>query len=406
MIRMLPAALAAVLVSCGAPADTAQAPEAPEDPFAAARTCRESLPCEIVDTETLRTVWTTLLTEHAYLVALRAWAAAGAGDAAAADAVLDENAVELSDALGDAYGYAIQVGFLAIWREQNDLFVDYAAARRAGDAAEADAIRARLDRFEEDFVDLWAAVNPYLDQATIRSEIDLLTDSAMAIIDDQLVNDTGWYLESRYMAYRSARMAGRIAVAIDDQDPARYAGDAADGASVVAAYEAKMWTEHFYLAVIASQAQFVYGDYKAAKTVLDANSIDIGDEFGRVYGATFRYDWIWNWRYLINGYATYFRGSDLGDSTATRNGLSAMERYEADAVTLLTGKCPYIDRAELEATLDAHFDGLVAISDLQASGDAGWYTLAKDQADVAADNGLIVAAGLTQQFPGRYFTSP
>ena len=102
---------------------------------------------------TLRSNLNLALREHTYLAARATGAALGGREAefkAAADA-LDGNSVDISKAIGSAYGMEAEKAFLPLWRKHIGFFVDYTQGVGAKDQAKADKAVADLTGYTQDF---------------------------------------------------------------------------------------------------------------------------------------------------------------------------------------------------------------------------------------------------------------
>jgi hypothetical protein len=93
-----------------------------------------------------------LLGEHALLaIAATQKGFAGAPDFEAAAAALDENSVEIADAIGLVFGPEVREEFLGSWRAHIGLFVDYTVGLATKDQAKADKAVADLTSYIDAF---------------------------------------------------------------------------------------------------------------------------------------------------------------------------------------------------------------------------------------------------------------
>jgi len=102
---------------------------------------------------TLRSDLNVNLREHVYLAARATGAALGGRDPefkAGADA-LDASSVELSKAIGSAYGAAAEEAFLPLWRKHIGFFVDYTQGVATKDQAKQEKAVADLTQYAQDF---------------------------------------------------------------------------------------------------------------------------------------------------------------------------------------------------------------------------------------------------------------
>ncbi|MGO1550223.1 MAG: hypothetical protein ACTHWO_10475 [Nesterenkonia sp.] len=104
----------------------------------------------------VRATLTAGLNEHVYLASTAVFVAytedEGTDSEAfdAATQVLDENTVELADAVGELAGDESRQAFLDLWREHIGYFVDYAEAIAGGDDAAAEEALMNLDQYRQD----------------------------------------------------------------------------------------------------------------------------------------------------------------------------------------------------------------------------------------------------------------
>ncbi|MGH2604878.1 MAG: copper amine oxidase N-terminal domain-containing protein, partial [Dehalococcoidia bacterium] len=102
---------------------------------------------------TLRSNLNVNLREHVYLAARATGAALGGREPefkAGADA-LDASSIELSKAIGSAYGVAAEEAFLPLWRKHIGFFVDYTQGVATKDQAKQDKAVADLTQYAQDF---------------------------------------------------------------------------------------------------------------------------------------------------------------------------------------------------------------------------------------------------------------
>jgi hypothetical protein len=106
------------------------------------------------DAASLRAALTDKLTAHVYLAGVGVFTAYTAGadspEFTAAGAALDENSVEISQAVGSLAGSKqVEASFLQTWRSHIKDFVDYAVADASGDEAGKMSAQANLQAYSE-----------------------------------------------------------------------------------------------------------------------------------------------------------------------------------------------------------------------------------------------------------------
>ncbi|WP_157984006.1 hypothetical protein [Nesterenkonia muleiensis] len=105
------------------------------------------------DASELRSALTANLNEHVYVAGIAVFVAYTDEDGTESDAfaaaaeVVDDNAVELADAIGELAGDEHRDPFLELWRDHIGYFVDYAGAVAEGDEAAAEGALMDLDQY-------------------------------------------------------------------------------------------------------------------------------------------------------------------------------------------------------------------------------------------------------------------
>jgi hypothetical protein len=178
----------------------------------------------------LRAGLTSLLQEHVYLAgAAINQAVADGGDmeapgTTAAVEALDENSVQLSEAVGSVYGDEAAEQFLALWRDHIGMFVDYTLGGATGDtemqeqaAADLDAYRAEFGAFIE------SATEGELDSATVEEELDTHVQTLVAAVDSVLAGEPDVYPNLKEAAGHMPMVATALSGAIVAQQPDAFA---------------------------------------------------------------------------------------------------------------------------------------------------------------------------------------
>ncbi len=173
----------------------------------------------------LRAVLNNLETEHVDLAS----AATRAGfdgspmfDASAKS--LDQNSVELSQAIGSVYGPEAEAKFLEIWRSHIGFFVDYTVAAKSGDKAGMDKAVQNLNGYVEAISDFLSKANPNLPKDAVASLITEHVGLLKSAVDKHGAGDHA----GSYQAQEDARtqiqtkIADTIAGAIVKQNPDKF----------------------------------------------------------------------------------------------------------------------------------------------------------------------------------------
>ena len=132
----------------------------------------------------LRAGLTSLLQEHVYLAGIATGTALGGGDLSAPAAVLDENSVALSEAVGSVYGDAAGKQFLDLWRKHIGFFVDYTVGGITGDQQAQKKAKQALDRYRQDFgAFIDSATNGELPKDAVAGALQEHVNSLIKTID-------------------------------------------------------------------------------------------------------------------------------------------------------------------------------------------------------------------------------
>jgi len=172
----------------------------------------------------LRVALNNLLAEHTFL------AASATGEALqgntpgfeAAAAALDENSVELADAITSVYGEDAGAAFLDQWRAHIGFFVDYTTASAAGDeAAKSEAVE-NLGVYITDFAAFLAGATG-LPQDALETGLQEHVMGLAAVVDAQAAGDPAMTYSGLRAAYLHMQALGdALAGAITGQFPEMF----------------------------------------------------------------------------------------------------------------------------------------------------------------------------------------
>lgn len=166
-----------------------------------------------------------LLQGHEYLAASATGAALGGRDAEfkVAAAALDANTVNLSKAIGAAYGPDAEKTFLQLWRTHIGFFVDYTRGLAAGDTAKQQKARADLDGYRRDFDAFITGANPNLPKGAVAELLIPHVAETLAAIDGQGANDpTRAFTSLKKAADHMRTIADALSGAIAKQLPEKF----------------------------------------------------------------------------------------------------------------------------------------------------------------------------------------
>jgi hypothetical protein len=175
---------------------------------------------------TLRASLTALLTEHVYLTSTATRAAFASRDAefkAASDS-LDANSVDLSKALGSAYGSDVEKNFLAGWRKHVGLVIDYAQGIIAKDKNKQDKATNDLNTYANDLASfLETTTNKNLSASTVGPLAKAHVASLKDIVDGHAAKDYTKAYNTLHSAFlQMSTIADPLADAIVKQFPDKY----------------------------------------------------------------------------------------------------------------------------------------------------------------------------------------
>jgi hypothetical protein len=142
----------------------------------------------------------------------------------AAAGALDANSVDLSKAIGMAYGPGAETAFLALWRKHIGFFVDYATGVATKDKAKQEKAVNDLVGYTGDFGAFLASANPNLPKVVVADLVKTHVLTLKDVVDAQAAGDQ----KKAYTALRSAAshmmmIADPLAMAIAKQFPDKFA---------------------------------------------------------------------------------------------------------------------------------------------------------------------------------------
>jgi hypothetical protein len=325
----------------------------------------------------LRITLDRLLGEHALLAMFATQKGfGGEKDFDAAAAALDANSVELADAIGSVYGETARAEFLdgeLKWRPHIGFFVDYTVGLAEKDTAAQKKAVGNLTGYVESFSNFMADATE-LPQAALRDATDAHVMQLKGQIDSYAAADYPAAYESLREAYHHMFMTGdTLAGGIVAQKPDRFAdGDVTASASDLRVTFGRLLGEHAILAMTATQ-KGVSGskDFEAIAKALDANSVELADAIGSVYGddarATFL-DGDLMWRDHIGFFVDYTVGLAEKDTAAQEEAVGNLKGY-VEAFSNFLADATGLPQADLRKSIDEHVMQLKGQIDAYAAGD-------------------------------------
>jgi hypothetical protein len=359
----------------------------------------------------LRFTLDRLLGEHALLAMFATQKGfSGSKDFEAAGAALDENSVELSEAIGSVYGDEAGQKFLEgdlLWRDHIGFFVDYTVGLAKEDRAMQKKAVGNLMGYNEAFATFLAGATE-LPQDAVR---DTISEHIM-----QLKGQIDAYSDGRYpAAYKELRagyahmvMTGdTISGAITEQNPDEFASDGvSQSASDLRVTLAQLLGEHAMLAMVATQKGFSgEKDFTEITKALDRNSMDLANAIGSVYGdeaAKTFLDGDLLWRDHIGFFVDYTVGLAKKDEAMQKKAVGNLMGYNEAFATFLADATG-LPKDALRDGINEHIMQLKGQIDAYAAGDyEEAYSLAREAYAHMYMTGTTLAGGIVQQSPDKF----
>lgn len=166
-----------------------------------------------------------------------------------------------------------------------------------------------------------------------------------------------------------------------------------------------LFREHVFLAAAATGAALAGrdGEFNAAASALDGNSIDIAKAIGSVYGAGAEQAFLPLWRKHIGFVVDYTVGVATKDDRKKNKAVADLVQYTQDFGAFLASANPNLPKDVVANLVKDHVLTLKDVIDAQASGDMSKTFMAIRSA--AGHMGMIadpLAAAIVKQFPERF----
>ncbi len=359
----------------------------------------------------LRVTLDTLLGEHALLaIAASQKGFDGDEDFEAIAAALDANSVEVADAIGSVYGEEAGKQFLdgpSLWRDHIGFFVDYTVGLAGKDkAAQQEAL--------DNLTGYTGAFSGFLAEATGLPQQALQDGLTMHIM--QLKGQIDAYAKKDFAkAYESTReayahmfgtgdaLAGAIAEQSPDQFPLEPATSAASDLRVTLD---RLLGEHAILAMLATQKGYSGApDFEAVAAALDANSVEISEAIGSVYGKEAAKQFLDGpslWRDHISFFVDYTVALAKDDEAGQQEAVDNLTGYTG-AFSGFLAEVTGLPQQALQDGLTMHITQLKGALDAYASGDyEEAYSLFREAYKHMVATGDTLAMGIVQQNPDMF----
>jgi hypothetical protein len=355
----------------------------------------------------LRLSLDSALAEHAFLLgeAMRTGLAAGA-DFNAAGRALEANSVSLIGLIEQVYGSDAASAFGDLWRQHIAYLIDYTRAL-ANDDADAKALAEhQLHTYVADFSALLASANPNLP----RDVVDKLVSEHVEQLETVAAFKTADYARA-YPGVRATykhmfTLGDALAKAIAMQFPAKFLGvSVAFGPAVNLRLSLdRLLGEHTLLAAIAMRAGVSNtSDKAAAAEALAANSLEIEEAIGGIYGAPAGRAFAALWKRHTDAYLAYVAAVLTDDQIGRQRAIEALGDYQTEFTRFLTDANPKLSSSALTELLRHHTQQLIDQADAFAKKDYdAAYDVVHDAYAHAISMGDALALAIAAQFPVRY----
>ena len=359
----------------------------------------------------LRIALDRLLSEHATLAMVATQKGLkGKPDFEAIAAAVDANSVELSEAIGSVYGDDAAKTFLdgkAMWRDHIEFFVAYTTALAKKDKAGQAKAVSDLKGYIEAFSGFLADATD-LPQETLRKGITEHVNQLKAQLDAYAAADYEAAYDNERMAYDHMAMTGdTLAAGIADQSPDKYSnGNATQSASDLRATLGKLMGEHALLAQFATQKGLkAEPDFAAIGAALDANSVELSEAIGSVYGDDAAETFLNGkamWRDHIKFFVAYTTALAKKDKAGQTKAVNDLKGY-IEAFSGFLADATDLPQDALRASITEHVSQLKGQIDAYAAGDyAKAYMLLREATAHMWMTGDTLAEAIVKQDPDSF----
>jgi hypothetical protein len=167
----------------------------------------------------------------------------------------------------------------------------------------------------------------------------------------------------------------------------------------------RLLEEHTYLAgqAIAPVIADEPAQAAAAAALLDANTQELGNLLGAVYGQETQQAFVTLWRRHLTDYVQYARAGLNDDLATQQQARQDLLEFAQDTDNLLSSMNPDLPAGTVSTGLSAHVQGTLQVIDaLEAKDYPTAFALAKTGADMTAVLADPLAVAIATQFPDRF----
>lgn len=204
--------------------------------------------------------------------------------------------------------------------------------------------------------------------------------------------------------FRRTVLGGVAALALAVSAPVAQADHINTGADLRVAVNLLL-AEHVNLAASATgwAMMGMNGNFEAAAGALDANSVDLANAIGLVYGDGAKEAFLPLWRKHIGFFVDYTMATIEQSQAGRDEAVANLTGYARDFGAFLNSANPNLPAEAVEALVTEHVITLAAVVDAQANQD--WPAAYEAQRKAAAHMQMIsdaLAGAIVTQFPDRF----
>ncbi len=359
----------------------------------------------------LRVTLDELLGEHALLAMFATQKGYdGAPDFEAIAGALDQNGVDLSEAIGSVYGDEAGTKFLdgpLLWRDHIGFFVDYTVGLAKKDKAAQKEAVGNLMGYNAAFANFLATATE-LPEPALKDAVAEHITGLKGQIDAYAAKDYPAAYTNVRDAYAHMFMTGdTLAGGIAAQDPDTFSSEGATmSAADLRVTLGRLLGEHAYLAMLATQKGYSgAADFDEIAAALDQNSADVGAAIGSVYGDEAGQQFLdgeFLWRDHIGFFVDYTVGLAEKDKAAQDKAVGNLMGYNAASAKFLADATGLPQQA-LQDGLETHLMQLKGQIDAYAAGDYEQaYALAREAYAHMYELGTTLAGAIVAQSPDKF----
>ena len=160
--------------------------------------------------------------------------------------------------------------------------------------------------------------------------------------------------------------------------------------------------EHALLVGLASAATIGGADAAPATSVLEQNSVALGDVVTRVYGTPAGPLFVDAWRRHADGLLAFASASLTGDKAVIDKARADLAPIQAEIATVLNGANPQLTEENLLEAFDAYARSVQTAITAQAKQDATAPSKLKEATDDMSATAIVLAAGIVKQRPDDF----